>query len=389
MERKMRKLVNGQVVNVDNIELFEKGFEGLVLNKKASSSIKDTARSDNVFINDCIEYYNKFMGSLPFPLFAIESNCKYAFIANYIKDNVLGLDINDIYVDNCINIRLEDDNKTLKLVYKTWAIESIREKSDTAMSIDLAQFEDETEYKDFKWCYDHIKSGEGTSKYYMTFMRDFIVACQQEMMLKWELNNILKFGYFPDELKLSDNRILDKDKGYEYLIDVYCTGRKKSNDSVLEIVIGDTTKVEQKQKMYKVYDFDTYRKKLTDSANPDNTDNKNNKLEKIDKESMCAIFKYILTTGVEEEAIKSVKYRGFIVNGKMIFEIDNKVYMCGSESLTKTSLIASNSSIYAYENGKLYIKNEKKLPSGVIKSNIYSYDFSNGAGRLCNTRFYI
>ena len=38
----MKKKVNGKVVDIKNISLFEKGFEGLALDRKASSNVKDT-----------------------------------------------------------------------------------------------------------------------------------------------------------------------------------------------------------------------------------------------------------------------------------------------------------------------------------------------------------
>ena len=43
----MRKMVNGKVVDIKNIELFEKGFEGIILNKTVSSSVKDTLNSES------------------------------------------------------------------------------------------------------------------------------------------------------------------------------------------------------------------------------------------------------------------------------------------------------------------------------------------------------
>ena len=195
----MKKLVNGKVINIDNIELFEKGFEGLVLNKKASSDVKDTLDSDNELVRKCVNAYNSVINTLPFPLFAIESNCKYAFIANYILNKVEDLKAEDIFINECICIKIEE-KKQLKLMYKTWAIEKYTGKPDTAKTVNLDQFKNEPEYKEMQWCYNKLVNNESIGTYYKEFMKTFIDACNcSSMTLNWELKNILNFGYVPDE----------------------------------------------------------------------------------------------------------------------------------------------------------------------------------------------
>ena len=70
----MRKKVNGRVVDISNIEIFEKAFEGLALGRLVSSSVADTITGDSELVNKCIESYETIYKSMPFPLYCIEEN---------------------------------------------------------------------------------------------------------------------------------------------------------------------------------------------------------------------------------------------------------------------------------------------------------------------------
>lgn len=379
----MKKLVNGKVINIENIELFEKGFEGLVLNKKASSDVKDTLDSDNELVKQCVTAYNSMINSLPFPLFAIESNCKYAFIANYILNKVDSISAEDMFVNECICIKLED-NKQLKLMYKTWAIEKYKGTPETAKTIELDQFKGEAEYKEMKWCYDKLVNDESISAYYKEFMKSFIDACSSSMTLNWELKNILNFGYVPEEIEIDKNRILNPSKKYQYFLDVFCTGKKKTSDSILEIVAGPTPRLTQKNKLVKVYDFDVYGKLIGEG----DVDKKaENKIEKKQLDGMASVFEVIVGLGIDSDTVERIVYRGIIDDDIILFEINGKIYQCKSNEYTHAELLAVNVSIYSYENGRLYIKNSTKLPSGVYKDNIFSVDVSTKKARLCRTSF--
>lgn len=380
----MKKLVNGKVINIENIELFEKGFEGLVLNKKASSDVKDTLDSDNELVRKCVNAYNSVINTLPFPLFAIESNCKYAFIANYILNKVEGIKEDAIFVNECICIMIED-KKQLKLMYKTWAIEKYTGKPDTAKSINLDQFKNEVEYKEMRWCYNKLVNGESIGAYYKEFMKSFIDACNcSSMTLNWELKNILNFGYVPDEIEIDKNRIVCPSKKYQYFLDVFCTGKRKSNDSVLEIVVGPNPRIAQKNKLVKVYDFDVYGKLLSDG---DIDKKAENKIEKKQLDGMASVFETIVGIGIDSDTVEKVVYRGIIDEDDMFFEINGRIYQCETNKYSTAELIAANVSIYSYENGRLYIKNSTKLPSGVYKDHIFSVDTATKKARLCRTSF--
>jgi len=53
----MKKKVNGKVVEIRNIELFEQAFEGLALGRLVSSSVADTITTNQELVNKSIENY--------------------------------------------------------------------------------------------------------------------------------------------------------------------------------------------------------------------------------------------------------------------------------------------------------------------------------------------
>lgn len=380
----MKKLVNGNVIDISNIKLFELGFEGLVLNQKASSDVKTPMESNSNAVKRYINAYNKVINGLPFPLYAIESDCKYAIIANYMLNKIPELDSKKVHINKCIIIEL-DDSQQLKLMYKTWAIEKKNEKFDGFASLDLNKYSKCTEYKELKWCYDKMVADQSIGSYYKEFMKEFIEACGgNPMVLNWELKNILNFGYVPDEMKIDKNRIIYPSKGYEYFLDIFCTGKKPSKDSILEIDLTENGKVTQKHKSIKVYDFEIYGKRLSTDSIMKETDNK---LEKKKFDGMANVFETIISLGISNDMVENIEYRGIMDEDVIIFEANNKIYGCDPNKYGNTDIIASNVSIYGYEDGRVYLKNSIILESGVHKDSIYAYDTKTNKARLCKIRF--
>lgn len=381
----MKKKVNGKVVDIKNISLFEKGFEGLALDRKASSNVKDTLDGESDIVKVCVDTYNTMINSLPFPLFAIESDCKYVFIANYMLNKISELKKEDVLVDKASILIILDRNKALRLVYKTWAIEK-RKSEENSVSLTLDDYKNEVEYNELKWCYDKYMNGEKLGDYYKTFMGEFMAACNNNpMVLNWELNNILQFGYVPDEMVIDKNRIVNVVNNYEYFLDVFCSGKAKSDDKVVDIYVGKggSFKTSTKNKLVKVYDFEVYGK-LRGSK----TAERENKIEKKQFDGMGSVFNEIVRAGVSDDKVEEVVYHGIMDGDTILYEIGNRLYQCSTSKFTQNSeLIASRISIYSYESGRLYMKNSTKLPSGVYKDCIYAYDSTTKKARLCKTSF--
>lgn len=381
----MKKLVNGKVVEIENIDLFKKAFEGIILDKKASSAIKDTIENSSELVKKCIGAYSKFNEQLIFPLFSIETDTKYAIIANYILGEVHELKSEDISINGCIYIRVEA-KKVLKLMYHTWAIESETDQFIDNRSIDLKEYENKLGYKEFKWSLERVKNGETLSSFYEVFMPKFLKACNNEdFILKWELNHILDFGKVPSELMIEENRIINLETNYQYFLDVYSKEERKSKDSVMQIVIKNgRSKVNNVSKLVKVYDFDVYGKAIGTGI----LDRKmENKIEKRQVDGMASLFETILIFGIDSNTVENVKYRGIIDNDMIIFEIENNIYQCKFGEYNRASLIANNVSIYSYEYPRLYMKKSKRLESGIFEDTIFAYDILEKKARLCKITF--
>lgn len=381
----MKKMVNGKVVTIKQIELFEKAFEGLVLGAKASSNLKDTLDTGSELVKHCVEAGNKFLSALPFPLFAVETNCKYAFMANYIIDKVEDLKRDDVYVDGCIIIAL-DRNRVLKMLCNTWAIESRKEVKNPA-SLKLDDYIGDLGYDEFKWCYDRLIKDEGIRDYYKQFMPEFMSACGSiPVTFNWELNHILEFGHVPDEIEVPKNTIVDLNNSYRYFLDIYCCGKTRSHDTVMEIHSGGGKfSAKTSNKMMNAYDFDVYGKQVGEKGVVKEIDNK---IEKKQLECAKSIFIELVREGITDDCVKDVKYTGLIVDDLLFFEIKGKMFMASAKEYTAMSKqIASRVSIYSYEGSKLYLKNTVRLESGVYKDSIYSYDRLSNVARLCRISF--
>ena len=173
----MKKMVNGQTIDIGDIRLFELAFEGLALNKLAVSNISTTIDKETDSIKGCIELYNRFYRSLPFPLYSIENNTKYAAIAEYIKFNIEKNkkavkrktdeqpDLK-FWINNGIYILIEE-HKALRLVGNTWGLVVVeKEEKDNAL---LDKFRSEVGYQEFKWALERLKEEKSIGNYYRKY----------------------------------------------------------------------------------------------------------------------------------------------------------------------------------------------------------------------------
>mgnify|MGYP000884159859 CR=1 FL=1 len=377
----MKKKVNGHIVDVPT-EIFKSAFEGLALHKLASSNITDTIESESKLVKRCVESYYKFYKSLPFPLYSIENNVKYAAAAMFIQDELR--EPLKMWVDTALIIEVED-KMALKIIANTWAIVSIDNTKYDNTNIEEHKYD--VGYPEFKWVLSRLMNNEDLASFYDRFMPSFVQACNREpMILKWELSRVLDFGYAPDRVKLSENRIKETENDCEYTIDVYCNGKRKSTENILEFRIGgSSSSVTQRSKMVKVYDFDVYKK----SANiiESTGDKLIKKIEKSSMDCMASIFECIVAKGSIDDTVENVAYYGMIDNKYMVFQIYGSIYWCRSDRYSKAIEIAKNVDIYAYNNGRVYMIKQTKCESGALKDVLYSYDIDTKKLKLCKISF--
>ena len=104
----MKKLVNSKIVEIDNIELFELGQEGLAIQSVATSNTSEGIETnlDSPMVQKYIKLYNAFFKYLPYPLYAIEEDIKYATLGQFIKMSVPNT--TGIWVNKGLYIKLDD-----------------------------------------------------------------------------------------------------------------------------------------------------------------------------------------------------------------------------------------------------------------------------------------
>jgi len=392
----MRKCVNNVVVDVKAIELYEKAFEGIILNSQAISTIENTIENANKLVKFIVEAYNDFHSKIPSPLYAVETNMKYVVLAKYIMNRIDQSDelrgsvsVEDIALNDCIYIKIEED-KVLKLIYKTWAIEALQDQFEDNSSLDLEDYVNEVGYEEFIWFYEQMISGSediDLNEYYNVFMKEFIDACKHiPTVLNWELNRILDFGRIPKQMKFEKNRIVNLDTRYSYFLDIYLAGTRKSNQKNLSIVISNNrSKIEESAKIVDVYDFDVYGKSI-DSGLLSKKDE--NKIEKKDIDGMVGVFKILLNTASElGKGIENIEYHGIVDDDSIIFSINNNVYSCDFNKSADIKILARNVEIHGYESNRLYLVRAEKLKSGVIKEKIYAYNIRSEQLKVCKIQF--
>lgn len=379
----MKKKVNGQTVEIGNIEVFEKAAEGMALNRTTISTVTDTLGVDFSIIEEYLSLYNSFYKSLPFPLYALDTDLKYATIGSYIKKQAHTEP--KMWVNNGLYICIDEEKGiALNFINSTWGlvkVESIKEDNT-----DLREYKNECGFEDLIWSLAKILKKQSLSTYYKEFMGDFIKACNnQPMVLKWELSNILDFGRIPGRYNFKPNRIIDLETGTEYIMDIYLAGVRESKekqhvwnlfDSSSEPVI--------KPKHIKVYSFDVYEKKPDTELN---TKPNEDKLQKCELFGAMSIFNTLYAIKSASEDNSFDEYKAFISGDDLIYTVNNRIFIAKAKKFVEPKEVARGVELYAYDRNMIYFIKTKNLGKGIKKETIYSYSLKDGKLRLCKIQF--
>ena len=159
----MRKLVNGKVVNIDNMELFELAAEGLAIQNMAVSNTSEGIEGNinSPIIKRYIKQYDIFFRSMPYPLYAIETNIKYATLGNFIKS--LSNNQINMWIENGLNILIDKDTgMILRIVNNTWSISYEKEIKEDNTPMEL--YSGDIGYKEYSWLLNKIINKEADRK---------------------------------------------------------------------------------------------------------------------------------------------------------------------------------------------------------------------------------
>lgn len=378
----MKKLVNGKVVDIKNIELFELAAEGLALQNTAVSNTSDGVDSNinSQLVRKYIKQYDMFFKSMPYPLYAIESNIKYATIGNYILQSAK--DDLTMWVDNALFIRLDNlTGMTLRIVNNTWSI--VYDTEERKNNTDLELYKGQVGYDEYKWVADKVKNKQFLNDFYKIFMPEFVEACNnQPMVLKWELENILSFGQIPNRVMLKPNKIINISDNEEYFMDIYFNGMVNTDEKIITLSLdGDKTDASTKYKQIRAYNFDLYSKPLSSSeACAD-------KIEKCKINGIHNLFMQMCGIKEARELSEFPEYTGIISDTDFVFTIEKRLFISKSNRLNEPEEIACGVELYALDNNKVYFIKSKKINEKISKDKLFSYSLKDKKIRLCKIIF--
>ena len=382
----MKKIVNGKIVDIKNMELFEKAAEGAVLAKIATSSIADKITVESEIINECLKHYEVIYKAMPFPLYCIESNIKHATVAAFIKD-CMDKPLH-MWVDEALFICVDRESSlAIKIVGSTWGV--IKTNCEKEDNTSIENYRDEVGYREYEWLLRKIMLRENTGSFYTEFMPDFVKACSgQDMLLRWELANILTFGNLPEKLALKDDRILNLENKSEFILDIYSGGSKKSGESEYTLsLIGNENEIKLKPKYVKTYKFDLYEKKYfggNEVAKPEE-----GKLQKNNIIGLSNLFNTLCSMKIAFENNEFEGFSGFIADRDLVYAINGRLFICKAFKASETKEIARGVELYSYDRGLIYFIKPTHMGKGIKKEMIYSYSLKDANLRLCKIQFVV
>lgn len=371
----MRKIVNGKIIDIKNMELFELAAEGLARQNATTSVTAEGVVADlqSPLVRRYIKQYDVLKKALPYPLYAIETDIKYAMMGSCIKR--FSREPLKMWVKDGLHIQLDSTSgMTLKLVNNTWSIEYVTDSVGDNTSTEL--YKDQPGYNEFTWVLRKILNKEGTVTFYKEFMPEFVVACNnQPVILKWELENMLTFGSIPDKMHFPANKIIDIDENKEYTLDIFADGEAEIDDETQTVwnFTGPGISTYQKKKSIKIYKFDAYSKGL----------------DKVDKISKCTIpglnnlFMQLCGIRTACEYTSFPDFVGAISNEQFAFVIENRLYVTKKSRINNPVMIATDVELYTLEHGRIYFTRSKHIDSKIKKDILYAYNFRDNTMRAC------
>lgn len=380
----MRKLVNGRIVDIQNIELFELAAEGIAKNSTLTNIIpNESLKIDFTLAEKCIEVYKRFYSSLPFPLYGIDSDLKYCCAGLYIK-RCTGID-NTMWTDNGLYITIDEDKLlALGFINNSWGIVSV--DCIKACNLNIQDYKGAVGFSDFIWVLGALSNNQSTSGYYREFMAKFVEACNnQPMVLKWELSNILVFGNIPERIELKSDKIVDLDGKSEYSLDIFVAGIRETGEKQYVWNLSSEDDMELRSKTVKVYGYDLYMKPTEfDSGDIKPGDDKLKRASLIGMNSLfCSLCSIKQVTGTDDFD----HYKGLISDNNLVYSIRNRVFVAKTRKYVEPKEIARGVEIYSCKQNIVYLCKPKIVTPGVRKEVIYSYSLADESLRLCKIQF--
>lgn len=378
----MKKKVNGKIVDIRNIEVFEQAAEGLAVNRSTSSNTADTVQADLYDIKEYVLLYNTFYQSLPYPLYALDNNIKYATIATFIKRKSSRSP--RIWINNGLFICIDEEKSiAICFVNKTWAVVKVPKILED--NTDMQLYKSDCGFADLMWALSKVLKKETTSAYYSSFMKQFVEACNnQPMVLKWELSKILDFGRLPSRQTFDVNKISDIDENKTYTLDIFVVGTKETKEKQYSFSLLSEDMPDLKAKVVKQYGFDVYEKKGTDTTPIKPNDDK---IKKCELYGMTSVFNTLCFIKNVNEQSNFDDYTGIISGDTLIYVVRGRLFIARASKFVEPKELARNIELYAFEDDLIYFLKPQLVAKGIRKETIYSYSLKDNNLRMCKIQF--
>lgn len=377
----LNKIVNGKVVSIDNLDLFEKAAEDNIIGRTLPNIISNISELDFPKAQKYIDKYKEAYNAMPYPLYCIDSDLKYCTIGLFIKKEI-GISC-QMWTNDGLFVLLDRDNLlALGFVNNSWGIVHV----DSALpdNLDIKQYRSYIGFAEFVWVASKLLKGEPTSTFYSSFMAPFCEACNgQAMILKWELGNILNFKNVPKRETFKPNKLINTATKAEYSIDIYTAGRRKTHETTQAWYLGSANKIETEQKSINVYGYDLYLKPL---SRPD-TKSGADKIKHIELYGVNSLFCTLCNFKNYASSDEFPDFTGIITSEQLIFEINSRIFIARSDKYVDAKEVARNVELYAFDGDNLYLSKQQHVTPGVKKETIYQYDMNTGKVSLCTVQF--
>jgi len=379
----MRKVVNGKVIDIDNIEIFDLASRGMALQKVTLSNTGDGIdKSLNVpEVRKYINLYDIFFNSLPYPLYAIESPIKYSALGTFIKmasKRQIGM-----WIDDGLNILINNTTgAVLKIVNNSWSLEYTHKKEKDNTSMDI--YKNSPGYKEYQWVLGRVSKNYPTSNFYQQFMPEFLKACNNDLnIVRHELKNILTFASIPARADLKRDRIVDIDNEKEYYIDIYCSGEIETGETTQtwNLLDGANEISSAKRNTIKTYEFKGYTKPTMGLGEKDSEP------QQCNLPGLRTIFMVLCEA---KEALKSEKfpeYEGILSGVHLVFTINNGIFITKLNRMAVPKGVARGVELYAVNDNKIYYTQKQKIGDNAFKNIMYSYNIIDTKTTVCKISY--
>lgn len=381
----MRKAINGKIVTIDNVEIFQQAEKALLLNRVCTTNLSDPfillneSQADK--LKDLVSVYEALYTALPYPLYALDMPIKYAtlgLLAKQIIDDI------EIYVEDCsLDVVIDTGSDVaVQFINKSYKVIPFSTKEKKSLT-DLSSYQNTKYYIYFDYCLNKFISPESESNvdftdFYSLISSNILSACSDKKDIAAQLENILRVKSVPKRGYFKTNVILDTSNKREYILNFIKDGVSENDEpsgmKCISLVTGKVTNAVSKD-VTQLWKLDCYVRENDDS-----------KLKNSNRAGFYTLF-YMLCSMREANKLDYFPdFKAIIVDGKLIVELDNIVYVAPSDKLGNLVPIAEGAELYSIDKNNIYLESADR--TGKIKEkSIYCYNTRKGSLELCQTKY--